>query len=221
MFTGIVEGIGRAARHRAGEETRLRIEAAFLGSLERGSSVAVAGVCLTVADSGPGWFTAVASPETLSRTTLGGLAAGARVNLERPLRLGDRLGGHLVQGHVDGVGEVRAVAPEGTGSRVRIALPADLEDCVVLKGSIAVDGVSLTVAARGPGWFEAALIPATLQVTGMGGYRPGSRVNLEVDLLGRYVVEYLKRRGGSPPAAEVSRELVDRFRSGATGREAS
>lgn len=221
MFTGLVEGTGKATITRSGGgETRVRIEARFLQTLERGASVAVDGVCLTAVESGPGWFESVVSPETLSRTTLGrGQGGEARVNLERPLRLGDRLGGHLVQGHVDGIGVVRAVSPEGTGSRVRIALPDDLEDCVVMKGSIAVDGVSLTVAARGRGWFEVALIPETLEVTGMGHYRPGTRVNIEVDVLGRYVVEYMKRRGDQP-AANVSRELLDRFRSGGKDEEA-
>lgn len=220
MFTGLVEGTGTATMRRAGGgETRIRIEARFVEQLEHGSSMAVDGVCLTVVESGPGWFEAVVSPETLSRTTLGRQGGDARVNLERPLRLGDRLGGHIVQGHVDGIGVVRAVIPEGTGSRVRIELPDDLEDCVVLKGSIAVDGVSLTVAARDRGWFEVALIPETLEATGMSDYRPGARVNIEVDVLGRYVVEYMKRRGDEP-AATVSRELLDRFRSGGKDEEA-
>jgi riboflavin synthase len=214
MFTGLVEGTGKATLSRSGGgETRLRVDARWLGQVERGASVAVDGVCLTAVESGPGWFATVVSPETLSRTTLGRQGGGSRVNLERPLRVGDRLGGHIVQGHVDGIGEVRAVAPEGTGARIRIDLPDDLEDCVVMKGSIAVDGVSLTVAARGAGWFEVALIPETLEVTGMSDYRPGSRVNLEVDVLGRYVVEYMKRRR-LEPAAGVSRDLLDRFRSG-------
>jgi riboflavin synthase len=211
MFTGLVEGTGTATTRRAdGGETRIRIEARFVEQLEHGCSVAVDGVCLTVVESGPGWFEAVVSPETLSRTTLGRQGGEARVN---------RLGGHIVQGHVDGIGVVRAVNPEGTGSRVRIELPDDLEDCVVLKGSIAVDGVSLTVAARDRGWFEVALIPETLEVTGMSDYRPGARVNIEVDVLGRYVVEYMKRRGDEP-AATVSRELLDRFRSGGKDEEA-
>ncbi len=220
MFTGIVEGTGKATtRGVSGDETRIRIEAGVLEHLDHGASVAVDGVCLTVVESGPGWFEAVVSPETLSRTTLGQRDGGQRVNLERPLRLGDRLSGHIVQGHVDGIGVVRSVSPEGTGSRVRIELPRDLEDCVVIKGSIAVDGVSLTVAARARGWFEVALIPETLEVTGMSDYGPGTRVNLEVDVLGRYVVEYMKRRGDEP-AATVSRELLDQFRSGGKDEEA-
>ena len=222
MFTGLIEGTGKATISSSGRgETRIRVEARLLEHLEHGTSVAVDGVCLTAVASGSGWFESVVSPETLSRTTLGRQEGGAArvVNLERPLRLGDRLGGHIVQGHVDGIGVVRAVNPEGTGARVRIGLPEDLEDCVVMKGSIAVDGVSLTVAARGRGWFEVALIPETLEVTGMSDYRPGARVNIEVDVLGRYVVEYLKRHADEP-AANVSREMLDRFRSGGKDEEA-
>src|SRR5437867_2233199 len=127
MFTGIVEGTGRVeARSRRGNETRLRVAAPFLiPALERGASIAVDGVCLTVIDGGPGWFEVVLSPETLSRTTLALRAAEQRVNLERPLRLGDRLGGHLVQGHVDDVGLVEGIRPEGSGARVRIRFPAE------------------------------------------------------------------------------------------------
>jgi riboflavin synthase len=177
--------------------------------LGRGQSVAVDGVCLTVAGSGPGWFEAVLSPETLSRTTLGRRAVGDRVNLERSLRLGDRLGGHLVQGHVDGVGVVEAVAREGSGSRVTVRFPPGLEDLIVHKGSIAVDGVSLTVARRFGDRFEVALIPETLLVTGLGACRPGTPVNLEVDMLGRFVVEYLKGRQMDRPAL-VTREHLAR-----------
>ena len=201
MFTGIIEGTGRASVQRVAEgETRIRVEGECLDQLTRGESISVNGVCLTVVDHGPRWFEAVVAPETLSRTTLGERTAGNGVNLERSLRLGDRISGHIVQGHVDGIGFVEAVQREGTGSRVRIGLPAALEDCVVRKGSIAVDGVSLTVAARAERWFEVALVPETLSVTHLSEYRPGTRVNLEVDVLGRYVIEYLKHReADSPP----------------------
>jgi riboflavin synthase len=211
MFTGIVEGMGRVVRlQRRGDEAILVVRGSCLGTRRRGDSVAVDGVCLTVVRSARGWFEAVVSPETLSRTSLGLRETGDRVNLERPLRLGAALGGHLVQGHVDGVGVVESVTPEGSGTRVRIALPAELEDLVVMKGSIAVDGVSLTVAGRSPGRFEVALIPETLQVTRLGLYRPGTPVNLEVDMMGRYVIEYLKRRVATQPTAPVTREQLAR-----------
>ncbi|MFQ5877755.1 MAG: riboflavin synthase [Acidobacteriota bacterium] len=211
MFTGIVEGTGRVESLESGaEETRLRVSVPFGEAPVRGASVAVDGVCLTSVRSGPGWFEAVVSPETLSRTTLGERSPGDRVNLERPLRLGDRLGGHLVQGHVDGVGTVLRVVPEGTGTRVRIGHPADLEDLIVQKGSIAVDGVSLTVARRQSGAFEVALIPETLALTHLADYVPGRRVNLEVDMMGRYVVDCLRRRDAERAAAPVTREQLER-----------
>jgi riboflavin synthase len=150
----------------------------------------------------------VVAPETMSRTTLGGLVEGDAVNLERALRVGDRLDGHLVQGHVDATGRVVETRPEGSGLRMRISLPADLEPFVVMKGSIAVDGVSLTVAARMEGAFEVALIPATLAATGLGRKTAGAAVNLEVDLVGRYVVQALGAargtRGGS-----ITREFLE------------
>jgi riboflavin synthase len=173
--------------------------------------VAIDGVCLTATERADGWFEAVVSPETLSRTTLGLRSSGDRVNLERALRAGDRLGGHIVQGHVDGVGVVEWVRPEGSGLRARIRFASELEDFIVMKGSIAVDGVSLTVAARGERSFEVALIPETLQVTRLGDYAPGAPVNLEVDMMGRYVVEYLRGRlaqGRTDPA--VTREHLAR-----------
>jgi riboflavin synthase len=220
MFTGIIEGTGRITRiDSAGEETRLRIEASFLGAVERGASVAIDGVCLTAVGDERGEFEAVLSPETLSRTTLGRRRVGDRVNLERALRLGDRLGGHLVQGHVDGVGRVESVAPEGTGSRVRIGFPPELDDLIVMKGSVAVDGVSLTVASRSPGAFEVALIPETLEVTQLCDYAPGTEVNLEVDMMGRYVVEYLSRRSGTQPAGEITREDLARYGFGGRREE--
>jgi riboflavin synthase len=213
MFTGLVETTGRVvAARRAGDEARLRIAVPFASALGRGASVAVDGVCLTVAARGRGWFEAVVSPQTLSCTTLGLRAAGERVHLERPLRLGDPFGGHLVQGHVDGVGVVESVRPEGSGSRLRIGVPAGLHRAIVPKGSIAVDGVSLTVAGRSAGAFEAALIPETLRVTRMGEYAPGTPVNLEVDMLGRYVAEMLQGRweDAPSPAAAVTREHLAR-----------
>ena len=211
MFTGIIEGLGRLeARHGGPEEIRLRISAHDPEPAAHGVSIAVDGVCLTVVDSAAGWFEAVVSPETLSRTTLGGLAVGDTVNLERALRVGDRLDGHLVQGHVDATGRVVETRQEGSGLRMRISLPADLEPFVVMKGSIAVDGVSLTVAARPEGAFEVALIPATLAATGLGRKTAGAAVNLEVDLVGRYVMQALGAARATRPAGEsITRELLE------------
>jgi riboflavin synthase len=210
MFTGIVEGRGRvAARSGGAGEILLRLETPFAEVSNRGGSVAVDGVCLTVVAAGDGWFEAVVSPETLSRTTLGERAVGDEVNLERALKVGDRLGGHLVQGHVDAVGQIEAVTAEGSGARMRIGFPVDLDALIVTKGSVAVDGVSLTVAARGDDAFEVALIPETLAVTGLGTRRAGDRVNLEVDLIGRYVIEALRARERAA-GASVTRDLLAR-----------
>lgn len=197
MFTGIVEERGRVAEiERPGAGRRLWIEAARVREgAAIGDSVSVDGCCLTVVALAPGRFALDTVPETLRRTTLGSLAPGDRVNLERALRLDERLGGHLVQGHVDGVGEVLETHPEGEGRRVRLGLPAALAPFVAEKGSLAVDGVSLTVAAVDGATCEIAYIPHTLAVTGAGDYRPGRRVNLEVDLLARYVARLLEERG--------------------------
>ena len=217
MFTGLVETTGRVIRmERRGVEARVRVEAPCASELRSGESVAVDGICLTAIERGDGWFEADVSTETLSRTTIGLRSGGDPVNLERPLRAGDRLGGHLVQGHVDGVGVVESVRSEGGGRRVRLRFADDLADFIVLKGSIAVDGVSLTIAGRGEGWFEVALIPETLRITHCGDWSAGTPVNLEVDMMGRYVVEYLKKRaaeGRSGP--EVTREHLVRHGFGA------
>jgi riboflavin synthase alpha subunit len=189
MFTGIVEGRGRIeSAAGAGAEHRVRVAVPFAEVSPRGGSVAVNGVCLTVTASGPGWFEAALGGETLQRTTLGDLRPGDEVNLERPLRLGDPLGGHLVQGHVDGVVRVIERRDDGAGARLRLALPDSLAPFVVGQGSVALDGVSLTVAARAAGAFEVMLIPETLRATTLGARRAGESLNLEVDLVGRYVV---------------------------------
>ena len=205
MFTGIVEGTGTvAALAPAGDGSgaRLEVEAPWLaGELRPGESVAVNGCCVTVAEATGAGFAADLVAETLRRTALGGLAAGDRVNLERPMVMGGRLGGHLVQGHVDGVarvldrtpvgpegsGEPRGGAPVDRGEEVRVELPQNLERYVVEKGSITVDGVSLTVAGVGPGWFAVALVPHTLKVTTLGDRQPGDLVQLEVDVVAKYV----------------------------------
>jgi riboflavin synthase len=217
MFTGLVETTGKVILlEHIGSEARVRIEAPFATELRAGESVAVDGVCLTAVERKEGWFEAVVSPETLSRTTMGLRASGDPVNLERALRAGDRLGGHLVQGHVDGVGVVEWVRPEGSGRRVRFRFAEELGDFIVMKGSIAVDGLSLTVAGREERCFEVALIPETLRRSHCGAWSPGTPVNLEVDMMGRYVVEYLRgalAEGRSGPA--VTREHLARHGFGA------
>jgi riboflavin synthase len=195
MFTGIVEGTGTVADLAAaadGSGARLAVAAAWLaGELAPGESVAVNGCCLTVAEAAPGRFAADLVAETLRRTALGRLTPGARVNLERPLALGGRLGGHLVQGHVDGVATVLDRTPVGDGQEVRVELPPGLARYVVEKGSVAVDGVSLTVAGVGDGWFAVSLVPHTLAVTTLGDRRPGDPVQLEVDVVAKYVERLL------------------------------
>ncbi|MGD9696905.1 MAG: riboflavin synthase [Thermoleophilia bacterium] len=189
MFTGLIEEGGRVLEVRpGGGGARLRIGASeVLGGLAIGDSVAVNGACLTVVELDGDGFAVDAVAETLRRTALGALAAGDRVNLERPMRLGDRLDGHIVQGHVDGVGTVRSIRPEGESAVLEIAPPAALLRYVVEKGSITVDGVSLTVAARLADAFTVALIPHTMAVTTLGPGAEGRAVNLEVDVVAKYV----------------------------------
>jgi riboflavin synthase len=198
MFTGLVEELGTVERvEPRGEGRRFRIAAREVARDARtGDSLACSGCCLTVLAADAAHFTVEAVPETLRRTTLGDWREGTRVNLERPLRLGDRLGGHLVQGHVDGVGVVRSSVMEGEGRRVTVEIPPELARFVALKGSLAVDGVSLTVAGLADGTCEIAYIPHTLAVTSAGAYAPGTRVNLEVDLLARYLARMLEASGG-------------------------
>ena len=191
MFTGIVE---ERARVRSGGPV-LEVEAeAVVSDAEIGDSIAVNGVCLTVAGRADGTLRFDLADETLERTTLGNLEAGSAVNLERPVTLLTRLGGHLVQGHVDAVGTVEDVAETETGKTVRIALPPALRPYLVEKGSVAVDGVSLTVASLDDDTITVALIPHTLAVTTLGEARAGTRVNLEVDVLAKYVENLLGRR---------------------------
>lgn len=197
MFTGIVEERGAvAAIEERSDGRRFWLSAQrVLEDAEIGSSIAVNGVCLTAVALEPGRFAVEAVPETLRRTTLGALVTGDPVNLERPLRLEDRLGGHLVQGHVDGVGVVGAVRAEGDGRRVALVVPESLRPYVAEKGSLSVDGVSLTVASLTSDGCEIAYIPHTLAVTNAGAYAPGVRVNLEVDLLARYLARLLEESG--------------------------
>lgn len=189
MFTGLVEALGRIESAQAGSlGGRIVVDCPFGGELRDGESVAVNGCCLTQLPGHAPRFAADLSPETLARTALGDLRPGDDVNLERALKLGDRLGGHLVQGHVDGVTVLLASEPEGEGRRHRWSLPATMEAGVVSKGSVTVQGVSLTVADLGPGWFEVALIPHTLEATTLGRMAPGARANLELDLVGKHVL---------------------------------
>jgi riboflavin synthase len=194
VFTGLVQGLGRiGAIERSGDGARLTIETPLVSELRTGDSVAVNGVCLTATSLQDGSFVADAMNETLSRSALGGLQDGAPVNLELPLRAGDRLGGHVVQGHVDAVGEVVSVADDGFARRIRIEAPPDLLRYVIEKGSIAVDGVSLTVAECDSRSFTVSLIPETLQRTNLGHAGTGDRVNLEVDVLAKYVEKLVSR----------------------------
>ena len=190
MFTGLVRDVGRVVSF---DDGRLTVAApATAADAATGDSVAVDGVCLTVVAVGDGALSFDAVPETLARTSLSSLDRGSRVNLEPALRAGDPLGGHYVQGHVDGVGAVRSVEPEGEGKRIWLDAPADLLRYVVEKGSIAVQGASLTVATTDDAGFAVALIPHTLEVTTFGALAPGDRVNLEVDVLAKYVEKLLQ-----------------------------
>lgn len=198
MFTGIVEETGVVTRvERRGDTVGLEVQAAIvLEGSGVGTSVAVHGVCLTVVGRRPDRLGFDLGPETLARTTLGLLGPGDRVNLERPLRFGASVGGHLVLGHVDTVGTVESVTRVESTARVRIALPAsDLAPLLVPQGSVALDGVSLTVAALDGGGFEVMLIPHTLAATTLGDLRPGQAVNIEADVIGKYVVRSLALRG--------------------------
>ena len=196
MFTGLIESVGSIAGITThGDDLELEISFAAIApdSLRLGESIAVSGVCLTVRQSTTSGFIADVSVESLRRTTLGAVRVGDPVNLERSLQIGDRLGGHFVFGHVDGFGRVLDLKPEGQGFRLAIEAPQNLKHLIAIKGSIAVDGVSLTVAhLQGP-VFEIALIPHTAQKTTLGGLGRGRSVNLEADMLARYVERVLQR----------------------------
>jgi riboflavin synthase len=199
MFTGIVAELGEVAGiEYRGDAAQVTIRGST-DTVSPGESIAVNGVCLTVTGIMGGTFTADVMGETLNRSGLGALTPGAPVNLERSVRLSDRLGGHLMQGHVDATGTIISRSPSAHWDQVRISLPAGIARYVVHKGSIAVDGVSLTVSALGPpeagpgdGWFEVSLIPETLKRTTLGTRQPGDTVNLEVDVIAKYVERLLK-----------------------------
>jgi riboflavin synthase len=192
MFTGIVTDVGRVRSVReTNRDRRLEIETGFdLATVDIGASISHAGCCLTVVAKGPDWFAVEVSGETLSLTTLADWTEGRRVNLERPAKVGDELGGHIVSGHVDGIGEVISVESEGGSHRVRIRAPRPLHRFIASKGSITVEGVSLTVNEVEDEVFGVNLIPHTWDVTTLGELKPGGRVNLEIDMLARYLARW-------------------------------
>lgn len=193
MFTGIIASQGRFRGYRKGRSEMAMEASGLAGKLATGDSVAVNGVCLTLAGMDRGVLRFDLSRETLERSTLGSLKPGDLLNLELPLTLAAPLSGHLVSGHVDGVGTVVRVSSRPPGRRLSIAFPASLRPFFVPKGSVAVNGVSLTIAALGPSSFEIELIPTTLEATNMGALRAGARVNLECDLVGKYVYNWLSQ----------------------------
>lgn len=200
MFTGIVEELGEVVgRENLGDAARLVIRGPIVASdAGHGDSIAVNGVCLTVVDVlADGSFSADVMDETLTRSSLRGIDVGTRVNLERAAAINSRLGGHIVQGHVDGTGHVISRTPSEHWTVVRIALPAALSRYVVQKGSITVDGVSLTVSGLGHDWFEVSLIPTTLDLTTLGRAEVGAQVNLEVDVIAKYVERLLAAKDGT------------------------
>ena len=195
MFTGLIAELGDVtALHSNGQGTTLEIDTRLAVELDEGDSIAVNGVCLTATEVGDGRFAAQAMRETLERSSLGELEVGARVNLELPLRAADRLGGHVVQGHVDGTGVVGEIHEQGFARVLEIQIDPGLGRYLVEKGSIALDGVSLTVSALHDGGFEVALIPETLERTNLGKIASGDRVNLEVDILAKHVERLLEAR---------------------------
>ena len=198
MFTGIITDLGRVRAVEQRGDTRFSFETAYdTGPIALGASIACSGACLTVVDKGPGWFAVDVSAETLAMTTMPDWAPGTPVNLERALKLGDELGGHLMSGHVDGVAEALERREEGDSLRLAFAAPVAFLRCIVPKGSVALDGVSLTVnevhEEPGGGRFEVNIIAHTAQVTTLGACRPGTRVNLEIDVLARYVQRLLSK----------------------------
>lgn len=192
MFTGIVTDIGCVRSVRQTErDRRYEIETAFdTAGIDLGASISHAGCCLTVTEKGPGWFAVEVSGETLSKTTLGDWTEGHRVNLERAAKLGDEMGGHVVAGHVDGLGRVVSVTPEGGSHRIDIEAPAPLHRYIATKGSITVDGASLTVNAVEGQVFGLNIIPHTWEATTLGALKAGDAVNLEIDMLARYLARW-------------------------------
>lgn len=196
MFTGIVTDLGRlkSRTRAAGGDTRLEFFTSYdMKTVDIGASIACSGACMTVIETGPDWFAVQASDETLSKTNLGDLNDGSVVNLERSLKMGDEMGGHIVSGHVDGVGEVVSITPENDSKRFVFRVPQSLKNFMAPKGSVAIDGVSLTVNEVEGDTFGVNIIAHTQDVTTFGRYQPGSRVNVEIDMLARYVARLLEK----------------------------
>jgi len=197
MFTGLVEDVGTVESvERSDDGATLRIATKLVPEIAVGDSVAVNGVCLTATGPAPGGFETQAMNQTLAVTALGGLAVGDKVNLELAMKASDRLGGHIVQGHVDGVGEVLSVEDDGFARRLRVALDPELLRYAIDKGSIALNGVSLTIADLGDSWAEVSLIPETLERTNLGALVPGSKLNVECDVVAKYVERLMAPFGG-------------------------
>ena len=194
MFTGIIEELGEVTAFEARDDAaRITVRAALaVSDAQHGDSISVSGVCLTVIDQGPDWFTADVMAQTLAMSTLAAASAGTAVNIERAASVGDRLGGHIVQGHIDGTSTVVSITDGSAWRVLRFSLDPDLAPLVVDKGSIAIDGTSLTVSSVGDDWFEVSLIPETLTATTLGSLKPGDRVNLETDILARHVARMMK-----------------------------
>ena len=195
MFTGIITDIGTVRAVRKAGDTRFEITTGYdLGTVDMGASIACNGCCLTVIEKGPDWFAIQASAETLSKTTLGDWATGTRINLERALKIGDELGGHIVSGHVDGLGEIVSITPDGDSQRFRFRVPNELARFIAPKGSVAIDGTSLTVNEVEGNHFGVNIIPHTQAVTTWGTMVEGQRVNIEIDMLARYVARLTEYR---------------------------
>jgi len=210
MFTGLIEEVGTVTEVLRGRGLRLCIRASkVLEDLKPGDSVAIAGPCLTVEQLSGDRFWASLLPETAERTTLGTIRQGARVNLERPLRVGDRLGGHLVAGHIDGIADVVSVQDRGETRLVELECPAGLERYLVDRGSVALDGVSLTVIEPVGRRFSVALVAATLSATTLSELRPGDRVNMEADLLAKHIERLLGERASSPDTGKLLSWLAE------------
>lgn len=205
MFTGLIEDLGslRQLRRDAGKVQLTVATRIPMTELVIGESIAVNGICLTVVAFGGGTFTADVSPESMNRTTLGGLGLGDPVNLERALRMGDRLGGHLVTGHIDGIAVLQEKVNDGNAVRLSFRMAAELNRLVVEKGSITIDGISLTVNQVSDETFSVAIIPQTLAATNLQHCQPGSRVNIETDIIGKYVARLLGQRGEVKPSIDL------------------
>lgn len=217
MFTGIIEEVGSVKELKVlGKEARITVASRWIwDELEIGDSVAVNGVCLTTVEKGAGAFTADISEESLGRSNLAKLRRGMPVNLERALSLSSRLGGHIVQGHVDGVGKAKAVRQSGEGRVYAFSAPPEVAGYLVEKGSIAVDGISLTISALGEGEFSVAAIPHTVKETNLKGIKAGDAVNLEVDIIAKYIRRYIERgMPGADTAGEGSRSFYDKMVEG-------